>query len=108
MAIRDGVNGPEFQDHREVDLEGYTIPEAVERLREAAKGLKDAKVTTDYYYDYGDTERRFVMHVSGWRKATKEEIAEHEEKLRKVQEQQDKHAAAMEQQLRKLKPEIFR
>lgn len=106
MKVTDRGNGPEFQEHRSIDLDGMSISDVADYLIREAEGLSDPKVVIETEYGY-ENDAYTIQHVVGWRPATSEEIrqAAHE-RLQAEQRQRawDEQAAA---ELRKRRPDLF-
>lgn len=89
-----------------IDIRDVKVDEAIQILRDAARGLTDARLDIDCYDDYGSAACE--THVRGKRKATQDERKAEEEAQRmsqvSIRQIQDRQI----EQLKKQRPEVFK
>ena len=90
-------------------IDGCTIPEAFERIQALADALGEPRLSMEVTYGSGPYDRdRDYLALQGWRLATKQEIEDAEEKHAKAQVASKSYLDAVETQLRRERPELFK
>lgn len=88
-----------------IDLDGYSIEEAIQRLQDAAEGLEQPTVNVETNDYYGDPHTSIT--VEGWQDATETEIQQfHDGNAKRAQAQRDRDERELSA-LRHRRPELF-
>lgn len=107
MRVLDRGNGPETEVSHEIYLDGKSVDEVGEYLRQAVEqsGLTDVRLNIDIEYSYGDSFLK--QSIVGWRPATEFERRQAAQERQAAERQQREWEERQAAQLRDRRPDLF-